>query len=129
MPEDKPAPAYIGNQAPAPLPNIKVLTDPLPPKKKLPIPLWMIILIVVCFWLSGMATMAVIVLGNKNRALQEAAEQQSAPQAVVTVVITETPVPQKTVQTIVDSRCLKLQSIIRMAAFDIILWQMGKSYR
>jgi hypothetical protein len=131
MPEDKPAPAYIGNQAPAPLPNIQVLTDPPPPKKKLPIPLWMIILIVVCFWLSGMATMAVIVLGNKNRALQETAEQQSAPQAVVTVVITETPIPQKTVQTIVDSRRVLTNNQFGYSLDTPALWKtedMGKQF-
>ena len=102
MAQSKEAPAYISEPPPAPLPPIQVLTDAPPPKKKFPIPLWMIILIVVCFWLSGMATMAVIFLGNKNKATE--VQTQPTPQSVVTVVITETPAPQKTTQKIVNSK-------------------------
>lgn len=104
MPEEKPAPAYVGQEVLPPLPPIQVLTDPPPPKKKLPIPLWMIILIVVCFWLSLMATMYIYFIGKKDRDTEATeALQQKMALPVVTVVITETPTPQKTVQTIVNN--------------------------
>lgn len=105
MPEEKPAPAYVGQEAPPPLPPIQVLTDPPPPKKKLPIPLWMIILIVVCFWLSLMATMYIYFIAKKDRDKQgEDAQTKLYQQAIVTVVITETPIPKKTVETVVNNR-------------------------
>jgi hypothetical protein len=105
MPEEKPAPAYVGQEAPPPLPPIQVLTDPPPPKKKFPIPIWMIILIVVCFWLSLMATMYIYFIGKRDRDKQgEDVQTKLYQQAIVTIVITETPPPQKTVQTVVDNR-------------------------
>lgn len=96
MAEAPPPPAYVGNEPPPPVPPIQVVTAEKP-KKKFPIPIWLVILFVVGLWLSGMAIFAIYFFLGKNTP-KETDSVAPAQQPVITVIITETPAPANTFQ-------------------------------
>lgn len=80
MAEEKKAPAYVSDEPAPALPPIQVLAD----KPKRRIPLWLIIMFVICAWLSGMAIMVIYFLAAQKQ------KTETVP-VVVPHVVTATP--------------------------------------